>query len=118
MGNKEKLIEILKESKLGLSYKELLKKFKDRYNQKIHPKELYYYISKLRKEGILETEKSAKLDGKALVYVLKEQKKEMKETINHDREKLLSLINDGILAINPKKIKGKEEIIKCLESLS
>ena len=70
MGNKEKLYELIKENEAGITYTDLEKKFKERYGKQI--KSGYVYLSELTKEGKIEPVRTAKVEGRKVVYRIKE----------------------------------------------
>ena len=85
MGNKEKIYELIKENEAGITYTDLEKKFKERYGKEL--KSGYVYLSELIKEGKIEPVRTAKVEGRKVVYRLKGIAKENNVILN---TKLLS----------------------------
>lgn len=67
-GNKERIITILSKFESGLTYKNLLERYKEINNENLENG--YVYLKRLKEKGIIETYKTPNIKGKNLTYRL------------------------------------------------
>jgi len=68
IGNKEKIINILEKFESGLTYKNLLQRYKAEYGNEL--KKGYVYLKRLKEKSYIESYKAQNTIGKTLTYKL------------------------------------------------
>ncbi len=79
MGNNEKIIEILKKNNAGMTYQDVLDRYKEIYG--IELKNAYVYLMRLKKKGIINSYPTVDKKGKGFTYKLLEQKENQERNI-------------------------------------
>lgn len=68
IGNKERIINILKKFESGLTYKNLLDQYRSEHNKDLENG--YVYLKRLKQSGLIETYKPPYSKGKVITYKL------------------------------------------------
>jgi len=92
MGITERIIEVLKDFEVGLTYKNLLEQYKKNYHEELLWG--YEHIKRLRNKNIVESFKAQNTKGKALTYRLIATK-ELKDIGDNKYKKIVMDLLDG-----------------------
>lgn len=125
-GNKERIITILSKFESGLTYKSLLERYKEIYNENLENG--YVYLKRLKENGVIEVYKTPNIKGKNLTYRLKSEHKESQDNniieqlerkIEKLKEKLgsLHLIMDKRMDFTEEPTENEKEEIKEIEMI-
>ena len=99
IGNKERIIAILNKYESGLTYKNLLERYRELYKENLENG--YVYLKRLKEKGIIEAYKTPNIKGKNLTYRLKSEHKESQSNnIIEQLERKIEKLENGILEFN------------------
>jgi predicted transcriptional regulator len=96
----EKIIELLSKTKAGLTYKEIEQKLRDEYGREFGGKDIYVYLGRLKKKGII---KNTILDRNKLYTLISEN---LRKDISKEFVKLVDITKRLIMG---EKISNEEE---------